>query len=143
MSSSINLQLPSITIEVDPKYDINPFYRKKNLKVLEKSEVTISIKNTSGISGFTSAFQSASVDIVNFLTIDAPIPDAASPFLNTIRIVINDSINPQYNMDIGFVDYQKLEFDNTFGSYIKDIQVKTTSIIEKKFTINAYTLERL
>lgn len=114
---------PKITIEIDGKNEITNEFYTEDLTIIEKAEITPNILDTDG----QVELNVTSVTPVNRIIIDAPVYSNTNLFVNTLRLIINDTINPIYNIDLPISGYQILSFPDSFGQYITNVQINTDS----------------
>lgn len=133
--------VPVSRVEIEGKNVIKDFYSAVDWNPVQQSEDRFSFNSTSspGTSGWIE-IKSNAIDIVNLIMVDAPIPSTAGAYTTTLRLQVNDGVLPQYNIDMNIEGLNILRFGDVFGSYIKSVQVKTSSTTDVTIEARVYSL---
>lgn len=127
---------PSIKVTI-PSNDLTKplVYEETSFIVNNASENIIVLKNSDGFVDIPKNF----IDVVKKIIAIATTDDLTvnSP-ITTLRLVIDNGDDPEYNIDLPMQKLFIYEAPNTFGSYIKGIQIANTSTTDVTVTLRIY-----
>ena len=128
--------LPSLKVTISTNDVIKPLlYEETNFTVSNATENTIVLKNSDGFVDVSKSF----VDSVQKIIVIAPEDDLSNTTpLTTLRLVIDNGDDPQYNIDLPVQKFFMYEPTNDFGSYIKNIQVANSSLNDVTVILRVY-----
>lgn len=127
---------PSLKVTIPTNDYTKPLlYEQTSFTVANASENIIVIKNSDGYVDVPKGF----IDVVKKIIVIAPTDDLTlNTPLTTLRLVINDGTNPEYNIDLKLQKFFMYEPTNTFGGYIKNIRVANSSTTDVTVTLRVY-----
>lgn len=127
---------PSIKVTI-PSNDLTKplVYEEASFTVNNASENIIVLKNTDGFVDIPKNF----IDVVKKIIAIATTDDLtnSSP-ITTLRLVIDNGEDDEYNIDLPMQKLFIYEAPNTFGGYIKGIKVANSSVNDVTITLRIY-----
>jgi sporulation protein YlmC with PRC-barrel domain len=128
--------LPSLKVTISTNDVIKPLlYEETNFTVSNASENTIVLKNSDGFVDVPKSF----VDSVQKIVIIAPEDDLSNTTpLTTLRLIIDNGDDDEYNIDLPVQKFFMYEPTNDFGSYIKNIRISNSSLDDVTVILRIY-----
>jgi hypothetical protein len=128
--------LPSLKVTISNNDVIKPLlYEDTNFSVSNASENIIVLKNADSFVDVPKSF----VDRVQKIIVIAPEDDLSNTTpLTTLRLVINNGTDPEYNINLPVQKFFMYEPTNTFSSHIKNIRVANSSLNDVTVILRIY-----
>ena len=127
---------PSLKVTIPTNdYTKSLLSEQTSFTVTNASENIIVIKSADGFVDVPKNF----IDIVKKIIVIAPVDNltGTSP-ITTLRLVINDGVIAEYNIDLKVQNFFIYEPTNTFGGYIKNIKIANASTTDVTVTLRVY-----
>lgn len=127
---------PSIKVTIPTNDFTKPLlYEETSFTVTNASENIIVLKNSDGFVDVPKNF----IDVVKKIVVIATTDDLTinSP-ITTLRLIIDNGDDPEYNIDLPMQKLFIYEAPNTFGGYIKGIQVANSCTADVTVTLRVY-----